>query len=157
MPDLRAALDGFGEVQTYVQSGNVVLSSRRSAERVRTEVERVVEQRFGFQVHVVVRTGDELADVIRRNPLGDVAANPKWYLVTFLASELPDERLPELAALSRGEERLAAAGRELYSWHPEGAARSKLWAKLASAGLGVTATSRNWTTVGVLAEMADAR
>jgi uncharacterized protein (DUF1697 family) len=44
-------------------------------------------------------------------------------------------------------------GREVYAWHPDGAARSKLWNGLAGTGLGVTGTSRNWTTVLNLAEM----
>ena len=38
-------------------------------------------------------------------------------------------------------------GREIYAWHPDGVARSKLWNALAGKGLGVTATARNWTTV----------
>jgi uncharacterized protein (DUF1697 family) len=48
-----------------------------------------------------------------------------------------------------------AAGRELYGWHPEGVARSKLWGRIASKGLGVTATARNWATVTTLLTMAD--
>jgi uncharacterized protein (DUF1697 family) len=46
-----------------------------------------------------------------------------------------------------------AIGRELYAWHPDGVARSKLWSKLAGNELGVRATARNWTTVGTLLEM----
>ncbi len=48
------------------------------------------------------------------------------------------------------------AGRELYAWHPDGVARSKLWNELAGKELGVTATARNWTTVTNLLAMADA-
>ena len=50
-------------------------------------------------------------------------------------------------------ERFVAIGRELYAWHPEGVARSKLWAALAGRGLGVTATARNWSTVTTLLAM----
>jgi uncharacterized protein (DUF1697 family) len=52
-------------------------------------------------------------------------------------------------------EQFAAIGRELYAWHPDGVARSKLWNSLAGKGLGVTATARNWTTVTTLLAMAD--
>jgi uncharacterized protein (DUF1697 family) len=52
-------------------------------------------------------------------------------------------------------ERFVHVGRELYAWHPEGVARSKLWAQLAGPKLGVTATARNWTTVTKLLELAD--
>jgi uncharacterized protein (DUF1697 family) len=56
--------------------------------------------------------------------------------------------------LKAPEEDLEAIGRELYAWHPEGVARSKLWAALADKRLGVSATARNWTTVTTLLEMA---
>src|SRR5256885_7382820 len=51
MPELRAALgaDGFGDVMTYVQSGNVVLSSRASPERVAKRVNAVIKQRLGLE------------------------------------------------------------------------------------------------------------
>ena len=49
---------------------------------------------------------------------------------------------------------MVARGREIYAWHPDGVARSKLWNELAGKGLGVTATARNWTTVTTLLDMA---
>jgi len=52
-------------------------------------------------------------------------------------------------------ERVRVVGREIYAWHPEGIVRSKLWALLAGRQLRVTATSRNWTTVTKLLELAD--
>src|SRR5439155_1280040 len=50
MPDLRELLEsaGFDDVQTYAQSGNVVLSSGRSADGVAREVERLIRKRFGL-------------------------------------------------------------------------------------------------------------
>ena len=54
------------------------------------------------------------------------------------------------------KERFVLSGREVYAWHPEGVARSKLWNMLAGKGLGVTATARNWTTVTKLLELAGA-
>jgi uncharacterized protein (DUF1697 family) len=59
-----------------------------------------------------------------------------------------------LAALAVPPERFAAAGRELYAWHPNGVARSRLWAELGGRKLGLDATSRNWATVTALLEMA---
>jgi uncharacterized protein (DUF1697 family) len=75
--------------------------------------------------------------------------------VSFLDGEHDQATVDELAALATEAERFAAIGRELYAWHPDGVARSKLWNKLASTGLGATATSRNWTTVTELLAMAD--
>ena len=54
-----------------------------------------------------------------------------------------------------GPVRFVAAGRELYAWHPNGVARSRLWAQLSGRRLGVTATARNWSTVTTLLAMAE--
>jgi uncharacterized protein (DUF1697 family) len=157
MPRLREALTGagFGDVRTHVQSGNIVLESRKAAATVARECGRVIEEAFGLDIAVVTRTRDELAEVVRRNPLADVAVEPKRYQVSFLSAK-PDPKVVEkLAGLAAGEERLAVIGREIYAWHPAGVARSKLWNGLAGKGLGVTATARNWTTVETLLRMAD--
>ncbi len=157
MPELRELLTeaGMGDVRTYVQSGNIVLSSSLSPGRLARECEQQIAQRFGLDIRVIVRTRDELAEVVRRNPLGDVAVNPKRYQVSFLSAELDPEVVAKIAGLAVEPEQVVAVGRELYAWHPEGVARSKLWPRLAGKGLGVDATARNWTTVTKLLAMAD--
>jgi uncharacterized protein (DUF1697 family) len=158
MPELRKALAevGYTDVATYVQSGNVVLTSRKAAKRVTADVEHLLAERFGLDVRVVVRTRDELAKIVKRNPLGNVATDPKRYQVTFLESRLPAATLHKLEAVATEGEQMKQVGRELYAWHPDGLARSKLGSMLAGKGLGVTATARNWRTVTQLLELADA-
>ena len=157
MPALRELLTdaGFEQVETYAQSGNVVLLTELEPEELERECERLIAKGFGFDVDVVARTRDQLAAIVERNPLADVAEDPKRYQVSFLSDELDPERLQALAAAAVEPERFVALGRELYAWHPEGVARSRLWAKLAGAGLGVKATARNWTTVTTLLAMAN--
>jgi len=156
MSELRAMLEQLGckDVQTYVQSGNVVLSSRAAPTRVARKVERTVADSFGLEIPVVVRTRDELADVVARDPLGDVASNPKRYQVTFLDGKLSRDVVRKLEDAAAPSERFVVDGREVYAWTPDGVARSKLWALLAGRSLGVTATARNWTTVKALLELA---
>jgi uncharacterized protein (DUF1697 family) len=159
MPDLRALLKeaGLQNVRTYVQSGNIVLESELSPDELARRCAQLITERFGFDVPVIVRTRDELAEVVDRNPLADIAQNPKRYQVSFLDRELEPERVAKLQELAKGDEQLVAVGRELYGWHPEGVARSKLWGRLADAGGlgGVTATARNWSTVTTLLAMAE--
>lgn len=156
MPTLRELLTGAGfeQVRTYVTSGNVVLETKRTPAAVTKACEELIAGELGLDIAVVVRTRDELAEVVRRNPLGDVADNPKRYQVSFLESELDPDVAERLSGLAVGGERMEVVGREIYAWHPEGVARSKLWAGLAGKGLGVKATARNWTTVTTLLEMA---
>ena len=157
MPDLRAALEqaGLEDVRTYLQSGNVVLTSGAKPESVARKCEQVIAERFGLEIPVVVRTRAELAAVVKRNPLGKVTTDPKRYQVTFLSAKLSPKVVRELEQAAAPEERVVVAGREVYAWHPKTIARSKLWAKLAGKNLGVTATSRNWTTVEALLALAD--
>lgn len=154
MPELRTALTaaGFKDVATYVQSGNIVLSSRAGPDAVIKSVKRIVRDRFGFEPAVLVRSHADLARVVERNPLAEVATDPRRYLVTFLSRELPRGFADDLKTVSR-QEPFSIIGREVYSWHPDGVGRSPLWERLAGKGLGVDATSRNWQTVTMLAAM----
>jgi uncharacterized protein (DUF1697 family) len=156
MPVLRELLSeaGFEDVRTYVQSGNVVLESKLAAAKVADRCRELISERFGFDVPIVVRTRTELAKVVERDPLGAVAENPKRYQVSFLSERLDPKIVTRLNELVAEPERFVADGHELYAWHPEGVARSKLWNEIAGKRLGVIATARNWTTVTTLLEMA---
>jgi uncharacterized protein (DUF1697 family) len=157
MPELREALAeaGFEDIRTYVQSGNVVLSAPGEPGATGRKVERLIAERFGLEIAVVVRTKAELARVVKKNPLAKVARDPKRYQVSFLDGRLDAATVKKLQAAAAGDEQLVVDGRELYAWHDAGVARSKLWAALAGKGLGVTATARNWTTVTKLLELAN--
>jgi len=96
----------------------------------------------------------EVAPVVEPGCLAEVADDPKRYQVSFLAGKPAPQALEKLAALAAAGERMEAIGREIYAWHPNGIARSKMWAALAGKGLGAKATARNWTTVTTLLEMA---
>jgi uncharacterized protein (DUF1697 family) len=155
MAELRELLErDFDDVRTYLQSGNVVLSSTAKPEQLGRKCERLVADRFGIDIKVVVRTRSELAKVVQRNPLAKVAVNPKRYQVSFLEKKPAAATIKKLEAAAVEGEQVVVIGREAYAWHPEGVARSKLWTELAGRGLGVTATARNWTTVTKLLELA---
>ena len=155
MPALRELLGdaGFEDVQTYVQSGNVVLRSQDPAPAVAERCRALISERFGFDVPVVSRTEAELAAVLEHDPFAAIATDPKRYWVSFLDSELPQEAHERLEALTRGEEKFEVRGREIYGWFPDFTARSKLATALAAPAKNLVATARNWTTVGVLHTM----
>jgi uncharacterized protein (DUF1697 family) len=156
MARLREALEdaGFDDVRTHLHSGNVVLSSKAKPEQTARRCERLIEAEFGLEIDVVVHTPAELARVVEGNPLGEVATDSKRYQVSFLAGPLPATAKRKLEEAVEEPEELVISGREIYAWHPNGVARSKLWGRLAGRGLGVTATARNWTTVTKLLELA---
>jgi uncharacterized protein (DUF1697 family) len=157
MPELRELLagHGYGDVRTLGQSGNVVLSSDAAADALARDLERQIADGLGVETQVVVRTRDELADVIARDPFGDEADDPKRYQVSFLAGEPDPAGVRELEAADLAPERVAVSGREVYAWHPEGIQRSPLARLLTAKRLGVAATARNWSTVAKLLALAD--
>jgi uncharacterized protein (DUF1697 family) len=157
MPELRELLGGHGhrDVATLVQSGNIVLTSRLSPRRLERDLQKQIADGLGVDTPVVVRTRDELADVIARDPLGNVVDNPKLYQVTFLAEEPSPELAQELTEADVAPERLVLDGRELYTWHPGGIQKSKV-DRLRTMKRLPTGTARNWNTVTKLLELADA-
>ena len=156
MPDLRAALGeaGYGDVATLVQSGNIVLTSSKQPKTLEREISKLVKDTSGVESATVVRTRDELADVIERNPIPDGPSTPKLFQVTFFSSEPDADRVAELTEQDFGDERVAVIGREAYAWHPGGIQRSKLARELGKA-LRNEGTARNWNTVTKLLELAD--
>jgi uncharacterized protein (DUF1697 family) len=158
MARLRELMEelGYRDVSTYVQSGNVVFTAtERPGQRVAARLEKQFAAEFGFEIDVIVRTRDELADIIAANPVGDVATDPAKQLVYFLAEEIDDDRLEGIDAGDVAPEVCVMAGREIHLWTPAGFTESKVRKVLTDKRLGVPATTRNWRTVKKLLELAD--
>jgi uncharacterized protein (DUF1697 family) len=156
MADLRGVLEeaGFDHVRTYLQSGNVVLSSDAQADDIARKTERLIAKLFDLDVPVIVRSRAQLAKVVERNPLKAIASNPKRYQVSFLETKPTREAVRRVEEAAVAHEQVVAIGREIYAWHPDGVGRSRLWTLLAGQRLGITATARNWTTVTNLLSLA---
>jgi len=112
MPELRELLEraGFERVRTYVQSGNVVLRCDASTEQVARECRQLLADALGLDIEVIVRTRDQLAEVVRRNPLAKVALDPKRYQVSFLEREL--DAAGSHTTYSRSSRAVSTVGRE---------------------------------------------
>jgi uncharacterized protein (DUF1697 family) len=153
MPALRelATSLGYGGVRTHINSGNLVLTSDRPAEEVRSALEQGIEQTFGLHADVVVRTAERLAEVVRDNPYPD--GDPSRVTVAFLAGPAPAGLEERLAALAAEDEPFTVAGLEIYVHYGHGQAASALAAKFATT-VGVSATVRNLRTVTKLVDLA---
>ena len=156
MAPLRELLERLGheDVRTLLQSGNVVLTSKTTGEELERSLETAIAGELGVEPRVVVRTVDEIAAVVDRDPFGKEVDQPKLYQVSFLSEPLAPEVERELEAADVAPERVAVHGREIYAWHPNGVQRSPLVKLLGDRKLGVVATARNWNTVTKLLELA---
>jgi uncharacterized protein (DUF1697 family) len=159
MEELRALCTSLKlrDPQTYVQSGNVIFSTREpNLVRLSKRIEKAIEEKCGFRTDVIVRTAAEMRDVIARNPFAKRnAIEPGKFLVLFLR----DEPGPEVQAKARNikadPEQLRLHGREVYIYFPNGMGRSKLSTVAIERALETPGTGRNWNSVTKMLAMAE--
>jgi uncharacterized protein (DUF1697 family) len=142
-------------VRTLLQSGNVVLTSAVDPEQLERDLAGTLRDAFGFEIAVLVRTRDQLAEVIASDPFAGETDDPARYQVSFLSAELGRDRVQQLEKAAAPPERVAVRGREIYAWHPGGVGRSDLAKLISERHLGAGVTARNWRTVTKLLELAD--
>jgi uncharacterized protein (DUF1697 family) len=151
MAELRELVEslGFGDVRTYIQSGNVLFSAPRKPKA--DVLEAAIERRFGLQVDVMLRSPAELRRVIERNPFPD-AERSKLH-VGFMARKPAAATVAALDGDAFAPERFAIVGTDLYLHLPNGMGRTKL-PDYVLRRVKVPTTIRNWNTVSKLAELA---
>jgi uncharacterized protein (DUF1697 family) len=147
MSDLKAICEelGFGAVRTYIASGNVVFTSRKSEAAVKAALEKRLAAYAGKPVGVLVRSAAEMALVATDNPFPNAA--PNRTMAVFLDRAPPADALAGIRGQQDEEIRLGR--REIYIHYGQGMAKSKLVIPAAKIG-----TARNMNTVAVLARMA---
>ncbi len=167
MADLREVVTSLGhtEVATYIQSGNVVFTSKEAdTMALAAALERAIAGALTVRPRVVVLSRNGLAQVIADNPFPD-ETNPQCLHTAFGSEELgPGEVTAVAVALQRAREKgsrdeAQVVGRTLFLRTPDGLGRSKLAAQLARPGGALaglaSATMRNWATVRKLLAMCD--
>ena len=148
LKDVHESL-GLRDVLPYIQSGNVVFTSDDAdVARLRRQIEDGFEKKFGFHAEVIVRTSDELRDIIEKNPFqGQQSKESKWVVVMFLAAQPNDTAQEDLLKTYVGPEELFIIGKELYIYYTNGIGRSKLSLSLIEKKLKTVGTARNLNTI----------
>jgi len=146
------ARDGFGNVRTYIQSGNALVDTPLSTEEVEDRVHGLIKKHIGPDLAVVARTGAQLQKVVNENPFTDGHDISRVFFVSLKKAPSP-AKCRALLAEDFGEEKLAIKGMAAYMYIPGSAARSKLSGGLLEKKLGVSATARNFNTMTRLIEM----
>ena len=161
MDRLRASFEslGFEQVQTYIQSGNIVFKAgKASSTALSKKIEDRIVKDFGFPASVVLRASQEIAGAIAANPyVKDPAIEMERLHVMFLRDAPAPETLKELARLTTKPDRSHCSGKEIYFHLPNGVARSSLANNPIERRLLSQATMRNWKTVSALHQMCQDR
>jgi len=164
MGDLASLVEslGFDDVETYVQSGNVVFTGSGAPRSAARAIEGAIADQLGLEVPVMVRSRKQLSRLLEVNPFLRSGADPKFLHVTLLAGPpAPDRR--QLVARSEaasgvdhpfGDDRFELVGSDVFVHCPGGYGTTKLNNAFFERRTGVVATTRNWRTVTTLARMA---
>jgi uncharacterized protein (DUF1697 family) len=139
--------EGFINVQTYIQSGNVVL---QSTEKPGDSLSAAMNRTFGFAPKVFVLEKQELFAVVQGLPYNVTQGKTLHF---YFCEERPVFDESSVRPLLAGEEDFAVAPKGVYLFAPGGLGRSKAAAKIAAC-LGERTTVRNWNTVLTLHRIA---
>lgn len=158
MADLRAAVESLGhdDVETYVQSGNVVLTAagRPAGAALAADIRRAIEAHAGIDPAVIVLSAGQWQEVIELNPYPDEEDGTKLHAVLVqdaysAAERTAAEDLRDGLRHGGSDDDLTIVGRVLYLHLPNGMGRSALATKLGrlKTARQHEATARNWRTV----------
>ncbi|PEB47754.1 cytoplasmic protein [Bacillus sp. AFS098217] len=142
------------KVRTYIQSGNVVFESEEGVDLLRQRIEHEIEEVFGFAVPVMLRTSQDMKQVIKNCPYETNALLEGESLhVAFLAEELSAEEVKQLFRFKNEVEDCYIEGKEVYLFFKKSIRNSKLTNQFQK--FRTPATVRNWRTVNKLSAMAE--
>jgi uncharacterized protein (DUF1697 family) len=149
--------EGCSDVQTYIQTGNVVFRAKPGlARKIASAMAAAIVDRFELKVPVVTRTLEELQKAVKSNPYLRAGKDPAALHLMFLADEPSKARVAALDPKRSPGDEFSVRGRDIYLWLPNGAGRSKLTNAYFDSKLGTVSTGRNWRTVLKLIELGGA-
>jgi len=158
MDDLRGLYSGMGftNVETYIQSGNVIFQYPLTETVV---LEKNINEKIAgslyFEVPVLVKELSELKEIIRNNPfLTEKGGNISQLYATFLSSSPSAEDISKISGNYTPDE-FAVIGKTIYLFCPGGYGKAKLSNTFFEKKLKVSATTRNWKTITELAFRAE--
>ncbi|HSO56695.1 MAG TPA: DUF1697 domain-containing protein [Paenisporosarcina sp.] len=154
MADLKQLLETMGltNVQTYIQSGNIVFESEAESDELSQRIEQQIKDTFGFSVPVILRTSKEWKKMIDNCPYSvETLVDGESVHVTLLSEKPSQEALTKLQNFPSGVDQYDVQDKDIYLFLRQNFRDSKLPLQLQK--LGVSATIRNWKTTMKLAAM----
>jgi uncharacterized protein (DUF1697 family) len=156
MEELRKhfAIPGFTNIASYIQSGNILFDAK-ATERAKLEakIEKMLLKALGFEVEVLLRSIDEIKDVVKKDPFKKQRKETDKYYVVFLKTQPEKELIKKLEALSCDTDNFRVIGDELYWLCSPDAGASIVKSAFFEKNLKVFTTNRNWNTVNKVLEL----
>lgn len=150
MADLKILLEKqpFSNIQTYLQSGNVVFqSSIDNSVEIASIIQNAIKESYGFEVPTLVLTTAELQKIMNQNPfVAQKELSADYYHVTFLGTHPKDLDEELISAKRSATEHIAFSPQAIYLYCPDGYGKTKLHNNFLEKHTKATATTRNWKT-----------
>ncbi len=156
MAQLRDVLTtaGFTDVQTWIQSGNILLKSDLPAREISKNIHELIKEHIGADLPVVVRTPQQIRKMMLDNPFRTEGRTHELFFVSF-ENKPAAERTAVVLAQDFSPGKLAIMGHSAYLFAPEGAPLSRLDNNYLEKKLGVKATTRNFNTIAKMLELSE--
>ena len=160
MEDLKALFLQVGalDVETLIQSGNVVFRSGLPEQALVSDLTVGFRERFGFDAPVLLRTGQELEEILSGCPFSHEqiseasrGADVEHLHVALMEAVPARDAVERISAYAGPGEAIAFGGRNAWLLVRDGIHASRIAANLQR--LNVPVTLRNWNTVRRLADM----
>ncbi|WP_338769453.1 DUF1697 domain-containing protein [Bernardetia sp. ABR2-2B] len=160
MKDLKVLYQnlGFEHVETYIQSGNVIFNSSLDKNKISTQIEKAIFEKYNFEVPVIIRTKEELINIRSSNPFIESESKKQEIInslhLTFL-EEIPTiqniEKAKEIE--SKTDDKFEIVGNTIFVFCEGKYHTSKLTNNFFEKKLKTKATTRNWKTIEKLTEL----
>jgi len=157
MGDLRMLLgkNGYSEIRTYIQSGNILLQSDKetNTKKIGIHIQKLIEKAYGFVVPTVVLSFEALKKAYEDKPFPNPESDKISLHLTILQSVPDPELVKAIADFDAGADRFQIKKQFVYLRCEGKYHKSKLTNNFFEKKLKVPATTRNWRTLGKLLEM----
>jgi uncharacterized protein (DUF1697 family) len=148
---------GFANVQTYIQSGNVVFCSNGGLQiaSMQKKIMQEIQNTFDFEVPVLIFEATDFEKIIKNNPyLKDTTKHNNYLHLTFLSESQNENHLPQIEKATNQAEDFAIIDKVVYLYCPNGYSNCKWTNAFWERKLKCTATTRNLKTAQQLLQMA---
>ena len=149
---------GYTNVQTYIQSGNVVFQSPEKPNmELESQIQTAIKSSFGYDVPIIVLSATDLQHIHESNPfIGDLNADSRKICITILSATPDPKAIASIKYPDYGTDSFVIGDRAVYIYCPDSLARTKLTNDFWERKLKLQATSRNLNTIRYLSDLLSA-
>lgn len=148
MADLRQLLTniGFQEVQTYIQSGNIILQTKENDSlEIEINISKAILNHFGFEVSVLVKTREDLQRIFNESPFSEDKKKASYFMMLH---DTPSEDLvKEASEKSYDGEEYLIINDCIYYFYEKGLGKAKFNVNFFERKFKTFATARNYNTM----------